>query len=207
MKLNDTVIGAAILVGGASSRMGSDKALLRLRPDGPTLIESVILRLRQAGFEPPLLVTNRPEAYAFLRLPMLPDEVPGAGPLGGVLAALCRSSYEYTLVTGCDMPLLNPALLRHMAARHTTADVLVPRWTNKDGRVQNETLHTIYSRSCIEPIRRRIAAGDLKMADLLLEINVEYLEEDELRLYDPELDGFRNINTPKEWAEFVRVRD
>ncbi|MBF6611501.1 MAG: molybdenum cofactor guanylyltransferase [Chloroflexi bacterium] len=207
MKSSGTGTGAAILAGGASSRMGSNKAFLRLHPGGATLIESVILRLQQAGFGSPLLVTNTPADYALLHLPTVADEVAGAGPLGGVLAALCRSPHEYLLVVGCDMPALNPALLRHMAARQTTADALVPRWTKRDGRIQAETLHAIYSRSCIEPIRRRIAVGEVKMADLLGAISVEYLEEDELRLYDPELAAFRNINTPEEWAEFAKARD
>src|SRR6266511_914784 len=83
--------GAAILAGGRSTRMGTNKALLRIEPGGPTLIELVVARLIEAGIPPTLLVTSpatlMPDEYAFLGLPTAPDDIPGAGALGGILTA------------------------------------------------------------------------------------------------------------------------
>jgi molybdopterin-guanine dinucleotide biosynthesis protein A len=186
--------------------MGSNKALLQLHPGGPTLIETVVARLREADLPPTLLVTNTPQDYAFLGIQTVLDDIQGAGALGGILTALSHSPYPRNLIVACDMPLLNPALLKHMASLPDDNDAIVPRWTDSDGRLQVETLHAIYSTRCIEPIRRRIVEGKLKVADLLNDISVRYLEGPELRRYDPHLNSFRNINTPGE-LEALRTED
>jgi molybdopterin-guanine dinucleotide biosynthesis protein A len=198
--------GAIILAGGRSTRMGSNKALLRLHPGGPTLIASVVARLREADLPPTLLVTNTPQDYAFLGIQTVPDDIEGTGALGGIFTALSHSPYERNLIVACDMPLLNPTLLRHMTSLPNDNDAIVPRWTGQEGRLQVETLHAIYSMRCMEPIHKRIAEGKLKVADLLNDISVCYLEEPELRRYDPHLNSFRNINTPGE-LEALRIED
>ncbi|HKP53100.1 MAG TPA: molybdenum cofactor guanylyltransferase [Chloroflexia bacterium] len=198
--------GAIILAGGHSTRMGSNKALLRLRPAGPTLIESVVARLREANLPPTLLVTNTPHDYAFLDIQMVLDDIEGVGALGGILTALSHSTHTRNLIVACDMPLLNPTLLKHMASLPNDNDAILPRWTNIKGRTQVETLHAIYSTRCIEPVRRRIVESKLKVADLLNDISVRYLEEPELRRYDPHLNSFRNINTPGE-LEAMRIEN
>jgi molybdopterin-guanine dinucleotide biosynthesis protein A len=192
-------LGVAVLAGGGSARMGTNKALLRAYPGGPTMIETVVARLSEAGLTPHLLVTNTPATFAFLGLPMQPDAIPGAGPLGGIYTALDHLAYDRVLVVGCDMPLLNPGLLRYMAGLPADADALVPRWTDAQGKLHVETLHAIYAHRCIEPIHRRIEAGRLKVQALLDEVSVRYIDEAELRRHDPGLESFRNANTPEEW--------
>ncbi|MDQ3930675.1 MAG: molybdenum cofactor guanylyltransferase [Chloroflexota bacterium] len=189
----------AVLAGGASTRMGTNKALLRAQPDGPTIIETVVTRLKEAGLTPHLLVTNSPEAFAFLNIPTVPDDIPGSGSLGGIYTALNHLPHDRTLIVACDMPLLNPGLLRYMASLARDADALVPRWTDTDGKRHVEPLHAIYTRHCIQPIRKRIEAGKLKVQALLEDISVRYIDEAELRRHDPTLQSFRNVNTPEEW--------
>ena len=196
--------GAIILAGGRSTRMGTNKALLRLSPGGDTVIERVVSRLGEAGLAPDLLITNTPLEYAFLGLPMVPDDVPGAGPLGGILTALNHSTCERVLVVACDMPMLNPMLLRYMASLPNDYDALIPRRTGVSERERLETLHAIYSRRCIGPIGERIRAGELKVAALAEDIRVRYLDEEEMRRYDPGLQSFRNVNTPEDWEELAR---
>ncbi len=198
-------LGAAILAGGHSTRMGTDKALLQAWPGGPAVIEMVAARLVEAGLPPPLLVTNAPHRHAFLGLRMVADDLPGAGPLGGVFTALNHSPFRRVLVVACDMPLLNPDLVRYMASLPDDADAVVPRHSGESGRQRPEPLHAIYSHRCIEPIRRRLERGSLSIVGLLDELNVRYIEEAELRTFDPHLLSFRNINTPEEWAEYLRL--
>lgn len=197
-------IGAAILAGGASRRMGVNKALLRLEDGGLglTLIETVLERLREAGLHRPLLVTNSPQEYAFLGLENVHDYVSGAGVLGGILTALRHLSYERVFVVACDMPALNPELVRYMASLSLAAgeDALVPRWRDEAGTVRVEPLHAVYSRACIRPIEKRIEQGKLKVSDLLEDVSVRYITEEDMRRYDPQLRSFCNVNTPEEWA-------
>jgi molybdenum cofactor guanylyltransferase len=170
-----------------------------LQADGPTLIETVVERLREAGLgEGLLVVTNSPKEYAFLGLPVLPDEVPGAGPLGGILTALVQSQCERVLVVACDMPSLNQDLLRYMAGLPDDADLIMPRWVDDKGLVRLETLHAVYSQRCIKPIRGRIEAGKLQVNELVDEVPTRYLDEEELRHFDPDLRSFRNVNTPED---------
>lgn len=201
-QVNIPTTGAAILAGGRSSRMGMDKAWLRFRPGGPTLIEGVVERLTEAGLGSDLLVvTNSPQEYGFLGLRLVSDDIPGVGPLGGILTALAHSTRKRVLVVACDMPALNPALLRYMAHMPDSADVLIPRWFNADGQERLETLHAVYSRRCIEPIRKRIEADSLKVRGLLEDVSVRYLDESEVRQFDPQLSSFRNVNTTEEWGK------
>jgi molybdopterin-guanine dinucleotide biosynthesis protein A len=196
--------GAAILAGGQSRRLGTNKALLRLRADGPTIIELVVTRIMDSGIESPLLITNTPDEYAFLGLKTLPDDIPGAGPLGGIVTALSHSPHDRVLVVGCDLPFLSPALLRYMATLPNRGAAIVPRWHDYAGQERLEPLHSIYSKSCIEAIRKEIASGNLKLTDFLQTIRTTFIDESTLKRYDPDLSSFCNINTPEELA---RVRD
>jgi molybdopterin-guanine dinucleotide biosynthesis protein A len=183
--------------------MGANKALLRLTPGGPTLIETVMARLAEADFSAPTIITNTPGDYAFLSLPTLPDAVLGTGPIGGILAALRHAPHERVLVVACDMPFLNPALLRYMADLPPDYDALVPAWTGPSGKRLVEPLHAIYSRSAIPTIEQRIEAGQLKLHDLLDSLRAVYLSEDETRQRDPQCLSFRNVNTPADWARIL----
>src|SRR5438874_9473550 len=100
-------VGAAILAGGQSKRMGANKALMRLKEGGPTVIEMVVARLAEAGLRAPMLVTNNPEEYRFLGLESVRDDIEGAGALGGILTALRHSISNKVFVVACDMPLLS----------------------------------------------------------------------------------------------------
>ena len=186
--------GAIIMAGGKSSRMGTNKALLRLIPGGPTLIERVAAAARLVGTL--LVVTNTPEEYALLGLRMVPDAVKGAGPLAGLFSGLQASQHDYNLVLACDMPRLNPDLLAFMAAQPRDYDVLIPRWRDASGAEQLETMHAIYSRACLPIIEQRIQANKLRMISFFPAVRVRYIDEAELRSIDPELASFGNLNTP-----------
>ncbi|MHB8621339.1 MAG: molybdenum cofactor guanylyltransferase, partial [Chloroflexota bacterium] len=113
-----------LLAGGKSSRMGSNKALLRFR-DGQTVIERMVARLRPLCDEL-LLVTNTPGAYAFLGLPMFGDLYPGAGSLGGIYSGLTRALHQRALAVSCDLPLIDPAVVRFLLDLPFDYDLLVP---------------------------------------------------------------------------------
>ncbi len=196
-------MGVAILAGGRSSRMGSNKALLGLSHAGPTVIEMVVARLAAAGLHEPLLVTNSPEEYSFLGLQSVPDDIEGAGALGGILTALNHSRQSRTFIVACDMPLLNAELIAFMLTLPADYDALVPKWDD-NGQVRVETLHAIYSVRCADVIRKQISLGRLKVSDFLDHVNVRYVGE-EIKLHDSLLQSFYNVNTSQEWAKLVNL--
>src|SRR5665213_1694187 len=89
-----------VLAGGASRRMGRDKALLPL--GGGTMVEQIAARvLRVTGN---VTLIGSPEKYGHLGLPVVADEIENCGPLGGLYTALRLSQAEWNVVVACDMP-------------------------------------------------------------------------------------------------------
>jgi molybdopterin-guanine dinucleotide biosynthesis protein A len=187
---NDLTV--AIQAGGKSSRMGTDKAFVPFR--GRPMIEIVMERVAALGAET-ILITNRPEAYAHLGLPMLGDVFPEQGPLGGIHAAVHYASRPHVLIVACDMPWLNRPLLEHLVSLRATADIIVPRWDQFP-----EPLHAIYSKACLEPIEENIRAGRLKITGFYGRVAVRFVDREEIERFDPEGRSFVNVNTPDELA-------
>lgn len=189
----------AISAGGQSSRMGTDKAFAEI--DGVPLIERVIARTRDLGQAETVLITNRPDEYAHLGLPMYTDVMPDKGALGGVYTAVSVSSAPYTLVVACDMPFLSAGLLRHMVSLlddDPPPDVVVPRVMGYP-----QGLHAIYGKGCLDPIRRRLDANRLKVIGFYDEVRVRYLDEPEYQRHGAHL--FFNVNTPQQLEEARRL--
>jgi molybdopterin-guanine dinucleotide biosynthesis protein A len=186
-------VTGVVQAGGRSRRMGGEpKALLDL--GGRRIIERVIAALAPT-LPDMLLVTNTPELYGFLGLPMVPDAVPDAGSLGGIYSGLRAAAGDAIFTVACDMPFLEPELIRMIVARAGEGDVVIPRAGD-----QLETLHAAYGKRCLEPIERRIAAGRLKITGFFDEVRVVEISEVEVaRVADPAL-VFMNVNTPEELA-------
>lgn len=149
------MIGAFVLAGGASSRMGRDKALLPL--NGRPLIEHALHKLRALGLSP-RIVGSRPDLASFA--PVIPDSVAHAGPLGGIQAALAASDTEMNLFLAVDLPLLPVSFLRWILDRAATTQALatVPLL---QGRPQ--PLCAVYSRALLPHIHRSLTAGNARV--------------------------------------------
>lgn len=184
---------AAVLVGGRSRRMGENKALIRFDPGGPTVIESVVRKLRAITGDI-VLVGSDPAPYSFLGLPIASDLTPGIGALGGIHAAITAATSPHILIVACDMPFLNAELLRYMAGRPRDYDALVPMLDRP------QPLHTVYARSCLPYIEQSIAAGNHRATGWFAEANVHTIDRDTIRRHDPDLLSCFNMNTPQDLA-------
>jgi molybdopterin-guanine dinucleotide biosynthesis protein A len=195
-----TAFTLAIIAGGKSSRMGTDKAFVEIL--GKTMIEHILKRTANIGQSETILITNRLKDYARLNLPMHTDVVPDKGSLGGIYTAIHHSQQPYTLVVACDMPFLNPDLLRYMVGlcEANQFDVIVPRVDQYP-----QGLHAIYSKACLKPIRQRIDADRLRVIGFYPDVRVRYIDEPEYEKFDPAKTALRNINTPEELAEARRI--
>jgi molybdenum cofactor guanylyltransferase len=143
-RLNDAVTGI-VLAGGRSSRMGRDKAALKL--DGQTLQNRCVAVLRECF--PEVLVIRH-------------DDVPGLGPIGGLATALRRAPEVF--VVACDMPFLNAGLIREMASQLPGYDAVA---------IAGEPLHAAYSARILPAVERQIATGNYSMNHLLSQLRVK----------------------------------
>ncbi len=191
MTAEHPAITGVILAGGKSRRMGgAPKALL---PFGGTPIIQRVAETLTSVLPQSLIVTNTPDLYAFLGLPMVHDVFPDHGSLGGIYSGLRAASGDAAFVVACDMPFLNTSLIRAIVERAGEGDVVIP---NADGDLQ--TLHALYNKRCLGPIEALLRSQRLKIATFFPEVKVvEVTEEEVSRFQDPGL-CFMNLNTPEE---------
>lgn len=178
-----------ILAGGKGERMGGEKASLRI--GRKYFIERIIEKLRVV-FDNIFIVGNLPPSYRLLGAKVLPDLIPGKGPLGGIYTGLIRLESEYGFFCACDMPFLNVDLLKFMISEIDDNDAVVPI---VKGFV--EPLHSIYSKKCLSAIKNRLDNEDLKVASFFPQVNCKYIPEEKIRRHNPSLSSFVNLNTPE----------
>lgn len=181
-----------VLAGGASRRMGTNKALLPVDED-TTLIERVIDNLRPLS-EDVVLVSNAPETYAALPVHHTSDQILNAGPLAGLHAGLLVVQNPWALLVACDMPLIDLRLVRYMALLAEGCDVVAPRVGN-----EVEPLHALYHQACLPAIEKRLAAQQRRMVAFYPDVRVRYLEETQIQIFDRTRRSFSNANTPEDW--------
>jgi molybdenum cofactor guanylyltransferase len=176
-----------VLAGGASSRMGRDKAFLPYR--GTTLLEHMAGAVLDAAGN--VAILGEPARFTHLGYPVFPDKSPGLGPLGGLLTALSITETDWNLVVACDMPGITAPSLRILLKRSdiSTADCVAA--ASFEGSV--EPLCAVYHRRCLPLVARAVKDRQLKMFDLLAELRVDG------QILDPA--ALANANTPAEWAE------
>ena len=193
MARSDQVAGF-ILAGGASSRMGRDKAQLEI--GGATLL------MRTARLLEPLIasvtVIGPRERYASLGLRVVPDERTGLGPLGGIATALRISPSPWSLIVGCDLPFLTSAWLGYLIARAgvSSADVVLAESTHGP-----EPLCAIYHKRCEPAIAEVLDQGVRKVTDALARLAVEKVIAADWKAFDSDGWLFKNINTPADYQQ------
>lgn len=148
-------MNAFVLAGGQSTRMGRDKALLAWQ--GRSLIELALEKLRGLGIEP-RIVGARPDLERLA--PVIHDNFPGLGPLGGIEAALSVSGTELNLFLPVDLPLLPVEFLRWLIAR---ADLTQAAATIPQAGDRPQPLCAVYHRCLLEGIRASLRRGDGKV--------------------------------------------
>lgn len=195
---------AIILAGGQSARMGQDKRQLRLwGAQGPTLLAHTVA-LATTVCDEVIVVLNDSEAWPDLPARLIPDTYPGAGPLGGLASGLAALAADRALLLACDMPLLQPALLRALLAVALDGDALIPRRHADpgDGRPGPtiEPLLAMYRRTSLSTIRACLAHNERRMGAAVQRLAVRYLDPIWWKRFDPDGRSFLNLNRPADLA-------
>lgn len=178
-----------VLVGGRSSRMGTDKALIEI--GNQPLAKRVAAEIGKICGTVSLV--GDPEVYGGLGLPVVPDRFPGQGPLAGIEAALRATTVEWNLVVACDMPALDAGVLEDLfaAASENGGDCAVPSYS--DGRI--EPLCAVFHARCHARVLSALEGGIRKVTDALAGLAIRYVP---VSSSEP----FANLNTPEDLERF-----
>jgi len=182
-------VSLAIMAGGESSRMGSDKACLGFG-DG-TLLEWM-LDFYAPLFANVFVVCREPGRLPDVDVPIVRDAVDLRGALVAIYTALLASPTDRVLCLACDMPFVTGALLTRMAQLSEGYGVCVPR---HDSLL--EPLCAVYARTLAPAAAELLAAGRRRIAPLFAPETTRFLDMKEQGLGDPDL-LFANLNTPEE---------
>lgn len=194
--MNSNRVTAVVLAGGGSTRMGRNKALLKL--GNKTMIERVVNPLKNI-FNDILVVTNEPEKYHMLEdIKFVNDYVKTEkkSSLIGLYSGLKQSETSHIFAIGCDMPFVNIKLIKYMVDSLKNEDVIVPFI---EGYYQ--PLHAIYGKDCIPGFERLLEEGWYKITSVFENVNVKKIIEKDIKRFDPYLLCFANINTYQEYLQ------
>ncbi|MCF8378507.1 MAG: molybdenum cofactor guanylyltransferase [Bacteroidales bacterium] len=185
----DKKISGILLAGGKSTRMGEDKAFMNYL--GKDLFRYPLEILEQ--FCDDILISSSNPLFLETRHRIYADDIPGLGPMGGLYTCLKKIKNEYSIVIGCDTPLIDSRLISDLINNIDQHSIIVP--LNDKGFP--EPLVGIYRKSCSITINKCIENQNYKMSGLLkqedtLSLELPYPHSELIRL-------FSNINTKKDF--------
>lgn len=176
----------AILAGGQSSRMGTDKAFVKLKDK--FLIEHVINAVLGLSSDVSI-IANEKEKYQTLGLAVYSDEYLNSGPLAGIHSALVHAQNQNVLILSCDSPFIQKELIAELINEIDGYDACVPVG---DGKIY--PLTAIYSKKCLLRLSNSLQKKQLKVKEVLQQLHTNFINFDETKsaFYTP---SFINLNT------------
>jgi len=186
---------AIILAGGKSSRMGTNKLLLKI---GNEPVIKKIANLCKSNFEKTIIITNSPEDYEWLNIKMYKDIFPNYGPLSGIHSGLKHSSTENNFVLSADMPFINKEIIEFLLKRNSQKEIILPK--------SNNIIHSlcgIYKKNCVnkaeellkiaEKENTKLKKTKVKLYDLINALDTDIVDVSKEMFYHKDL--FFNMNT------------
>ena len=180
-------VGAIILAGGNSSRMGKDKGLLFL--NGKPMVAHIINTLQQIT-DDILIVSNNIE-YNNFGVKVYPDLIKDAGPLAGIYSGLSHAKFDKNIVVSCDVPFISVELLNYLIENSKNFDVTIPVKNDKAQRVIG-----IYDKNCIPTFKNELENNQRRIKFAIQKLNSNLINADQFKER-----VFTNINTPNELKE------
>ncbi len=180
---------AVILAGGNSSRMGRDKRFLPFA--GRPLIQIIAAQVRP-HFEELVIAANDGCAVAGCGIRVVADEIPGLGPIGGMVSSMAASHHDTCFVLPCDMPQIDLALIARLLDSARRGDCAIP--VSAEGRY--EPLFAAYRKRVLPFLRRAIACGVYKVMDALRDCKI-------VSVNLPTAEGLQNLNTLDDYRRWL----
>lgn len=180
--------------------MGMSKAWL---PMGSETILQRLAHMLTQSLSQVVVVASRGQ-----RLPPLDENVriahdrsPDLGPLEGLAVGLSSldARDECAMVVACDMPLLQPLFVKCLVSSLEPHEAVVPFVAGRP-----HPLVAVYRTSVLAKVEHQLSSARLSMREFLAEIDVHYLDQEQLSKVDPQLQSLRNINRPEDYREIAR---
>jgi molybdopterin-guanine dinucleotide biosynthesis protein A len=194
--INSTAI---IVAGGKSSRMGTNKLLLKI--NGKPIIQKVT-DLCKSVFRRTILITNTPENYKFLNIEMFADIYRNLGPLAGIHSGLLNTETERNFIVSADMPFINKEIIEFLFRLNSLKQIVLPSSENK-----TQPLCGIYKKNCIKYAEELLNKAEtnenqkgktkIKLFDLINIVDTEIVNIQRETFYHKEL--FFNMNTSEDY--------
>ena len=182
-KKEEKIVGI-VLSGGKSRRMGQEKGLVEYK--GKALIEYAIETLKPLCDE--LVISTANDAYTYLNIPMIADEIPDCGPIGGISTCMKQVNADIFLVISCDVPHI-PTELFSDTLSQLKGNAVIP--IDESGRKQ--PLVACYSSLASSFFHEALKSRELKMMNLLSKIEPFYFKPSiDSNYYQPDI--FSNLN-------------
>jgi len=186
-------VSGFVLAGGASRRMGHNKALLSFGSE--TVIDRQVHLLRAVCRSVSIL--GPPDKFSSSGVPVYGDEIPGKGPLSGIYTGLRRTRTEFSLFLSCDMPLMEQRFLRYLCreALASRALVTIPP-PSAAGRYP---LCAVLRRGTLPRVSLRLALGRHKVGRFFSQCPRRIISKAEFARAGFSSRMFCNLNTPEEY--------
>jgi molybdopterin-guanine dinucleotide biosynthesis protein A len=185
-----THLSGFVLAGGASSRMGRDKAQI---PWGAgTLLTHAIEQMKRVSED--VFVVGAVKANN-LPVTVLPDKESGLGPLAGIHAALSHSATDWNLILAVDLPLITSEMLTFLLRFQADGSeaAIVPRVKSR-----LQPLCAVYHRDLLPEVERALTSRESSIHRLLERLSTRIIEEDQLIANGFAPETFLNVNTPED---------
>jgi molybdenum cofactor guanylyltransferase len=194
-------ITGIILCGGKSSRMQTNKALLKL--DDKTVIEIVLGEMKKV-FDEVIISANECDQLSFLNIPIIKDVLINRGPLSGIYSVLQESKTQKNFIVTCDLPLINAELIEYISKIKSDKEIIIPTINEIPQR-----LFGVYNKSLIKNIEEifSLTETDKSVKGSIYELHerssIELVEIANLPFYKEYM--FCNMNTPEDYAIVKRI--
>lgn len=180
-------ITAIILAGGKSTRMGTDKALIKI--EDKSLLEKAI-DICDPVCSSILISSNNP-AHGKFGYPVVADEIKDCGPIGGIYSCLKKSVTEWNFIISVDTPFVTSDFILFLTTQTGNFDAVVPvHFSDK------EPLIALYNKNCLPVIEKQISMQQFKIHHLINQINTNYLNAGEW--VENNAHFFSNLNRPED---------
>lgn len=186
-------ISAFILAGGKSTRMGQDKAFVKLQ--NQTMLARALQLARTVSTE--VKIVGSAEKFS-AHAPTIEDLFPDRGPLAGIHAALKNSHTVLNLILAIDLPFMDTAFLQHLIkqARASKALVTIPRCAGGW-----QPLCAVYRREFAAAAENSLREGHNKIDPLFAKVPTQVIPDSDLLELGLSAEIFRNINTPEDFSQ------